>query len=32
VLDQLRGWKRQPIARKDANSGDVTNGNLKATA
>jgi putative transposase len=32
VLDQLRGWKRQPIARKDANSGDVTHSNLKAAA
>jgi hypothetical protein len=32
VLDQLRGWKRQPIARRDANSGDVSNRNLKAAA
>jgi Transposase DDE domain len=32
VFDQLRGWKRQPLARKEANSGDVTHGNLKAAA
>jgi putative transposase len=32
VLDQLRGWKRQPIARKKANSGDLSNGNVKAAA
>ena len=32
VLDQLRGWKRQPIARKKANSEQVSNGNLKAAA
>ena len=32
VLDQLRGWKRQPIARKEANSEQVSNGNLKAAA
>jgi putative transposase len=32
VLDQLRGWKRQPIARKEANSGDVSHGHLKAAA
>lgn len=32
VLDQLRGWKRQPSARKKGNSRDVNNGNLKAAA
>jgi hypothetical protein len=32
VLDQLRGWKRQPIAHKQRNSGDVHNGHLKAAA
>jgi hypothetical protein len=32
VLDQLRGWKRQPIARKEANSEQVSHGNLKAAA
>ena len=32
VLDQLRGWKRQPIARQETNSGEVSNGNLKAAA
>jgi hypothetical protein len=32
VLDQLRGWKRQPLARKKRNSGDVHNGHLKAAA
>jgi putative transposase len=32
VLDQLRGWKRQPVVHKQANSGDVSNGNLKAAA
>jgi hypothetical protein len=32
VLDQLRGWKRQPMARKEANSSDVNNGNLQAAA
>src|SRR2546427_10547292 len=29
ILDQLHGWKRQPRARKKANSRDVNNGNLK---
>ena len=32
VLDQLRGWKRQPIARKKANNGDVSQRNLKTAA
>jgi len=32
VLDQLRGWKRQPIARKEANGSDVSHGNLKVAA
>jgi putative transposase len=32
VLDQLRGWKRQPIARKKGNSGDVSPRNLKTAA
>jgi putative transposase len=32
VLDQLRGWKRQPMAHKKRHSGDVHNGHLKAAA
>jgi putative transposase len=32
ILDQLRGWKRQPLTRKEANSGDVTTGNLMVAA
>jgi Transposase DDE domain len=32
VLDQLRGWKRQPLARKKADGGDATHRNLKAAA
>lgn len=32
VLDQLRGWKRQPIARKKGNNGDVSQRNLKTAA
>jgi hypothetical protein len=32
VLDQLRGWKRQPLARKKTNSGDVSHGHVKAAA
>jgi hypothetical protein len=32
VLDQLRGWKRQPVVHKKANRGDVSKGNLKAAA
>jgi len=27
VLDQLRGWKRQPLARQATHSGEVSNGN-----
>jgi hypothetical protein len=32
VLDQLRGWKRQPIARKEANSEEISHGYVKAAA
>jgi putative transposase len=32
ILDQLRGWKRQPLARKKANSRDANHRNLKAAA
>jgi hypothetical protein len=32
VLDQLRGWKRQPLARKKTNGGDVNHRNFKAAA
>jgi hypothetical protein len=32
VLDQLRGWQRQPLARKGTNSGDVRHSNLKTAA
>jgi putative transposase len=32
VLDQLRGWKRQPLARKKTKSSDVSHGNFKAVA
>ena len=32
VLDQLRGWKRQPLARKKANNGDVKPRNIKKAA
>ena len=32
LKDQLRGWQRQPLARKGTNSGDVSHGNLKAAA
>ena len=32
VLDQLRGWKRQPLARKQTNGGDVNHRNFKAAA
>jgi hypothetical protein len=32
VLDQWRGWKRQPLARKKTNSGDVNHRNFKAAA
>jgi len=32
VLDQLRGWKRQPLARKQANSRDGSPRNIKKAA
>jgi DDE family transposase len=32
VLDHLRGWKRQPLARKKPNSRDVSHGHVKAAA
>jgi hypothetical protein len=32
VLEQLRGWKRQPIARKEANSEEGSHGHVKAAA
>jgi hypothetical protein len=32
VLDQLRGWKRQPLTRKKPNSGDVSQGHVKVAA
>lgn len=32
ILDQLRGWKRQPVARKKTNGGDVNHRNFKAAA
>jgi hypothetical protein len=32
VLDQLRGWKRQPRARKKTHGGDVNHCNFKAAA
>ena len=32
VLDQLRGWKRQPLARKKPNRGDVSHGHVKVAA
>jgi hypothetical protein len=32
ILDQLRGWKRQPIARKEANSGNANHGHVKTAA
>jgi DDE family transposase len=32
VLDQLRGWKRQPMARKEGHSGDVSHGHIKVAA
>jgi hypothetical protein len=32
VLDQLRGWKRQPLARKKTNHGDVSHGHVKTAA
>jgi hypothetical protein len=32
VLDQWRGWTRQPLARKKTNGGDVNHRNFKAAA
>jgi putative transposase len=32
VLDQLRGWKRQPMTRKKTNGGEVNHCNFKAAA
>jgi hypothetical protein len=32
VLDQLRGWKRQPLARNTSDRGDVSHGHVKAAA
>jgi putative transposase len=32
VLDQLRGWKRQPLARKNPNCRDVSHGHVKVAA
>jgi hypothetical protein len=32
VLDQRRGWKRQPLARTKPNSGDVSHGHVRAAA
>jgi hypothetical protein len=32
ILDQLRGWKRQPIGRKETNSENDSHGNLKTAA
>jgi len=32
VLDQLRGWKRQPLARKKPDSGDASHRKLKSAA
>jgi len=32
VLDQLRGWKRQPMTRKKTNGDEVNHGNFKAAA
>jgi hypothetical protein len=32
VLDQLRGWKRQPLARKQANSRDISPRNIQEAA
>ena len=32
VLDQLRGWKRQPIPRKKGHGGAVSHGHIKAAA
>jgi hypothetical protein len=32
VLDQMRGWKRHPIARKETSSGDASHDQVKAAA
>jgi hypothetical protein len=32
VLDPLRGWKPQPLARKKTNGGDASHGHFKAVA
>jgi hypothetical protein len=32
VLDQLRGWKRQPLTRQQANHGEVSHGPVQAAA
>jgi putative transposase len=32
VLDQLRGWKRQPLPRKKGRGGAVSHGHIKAAA
>ena len=32
VLDQLRGWKRQPVRRKQPNNRDVSHGHIKVAA
>ena len=32
VLDHFRGWKRQPLARKEAESGNVSHRKLKVAA
>jgi hypothetical protein len=32
VFDQLRGWKRQPMARQETTNGEVSHGTLKAAA
>ena len=32
VLDQLRGWKRQPIARKETRCEDASHDQVKAAA
>jgi hypothetical protein len=32
VLDQLRGWKRQPLARKKPNPGNASHGHIKVAA
>ena len=32
VLEQLRGWKRQPVRRKQPNNRDVSHGHIKVAA